>query len=143
VYKAAVRWMIRRNVAALGRGDIGPLLASYADDALLVFPGASSWGGEHHGKTAIAAFLRRFLDAGLIGEVDEILVNGPPWRTRVCVLFRDRATDDAGAIVYQNRAVLFARVVWGKLVYQEDFEDTHKVEEFDRYLAQRAESGPG
>ncbi len=23
---------------------------------------------------------------------------------------------------------------WGKIVYQEDFEDTHKVEAFDAYL---------
>jgi ketosteroid isomerase-like protein len=143
VYKAAVRWMIRRNVAALGRGDVAPVLAGYADDAVLVFPGTSSWGGEHRGKAAIAAFLHRFVAVGLVGDVGEILVNGPPWRTTVCVLFCDRATDDSGTVVYQNRAVLFARLVWGKVVYQEDFEDTHKVEDFDRYLAQRAGSGSG
>jgi hypothetical protein len=37
MYKWAVRRMIRRNVQALGRGDPGPLLAGYADDAALVF----------------------------------------------------------------------------------------------------------
>lgn len=31
MYKTAVRRMIRRNVRALSRGDIGPLLAGYAD----------------------------------------------------------------------------------------------------------------
>jgi hypothetical protein len=73
-----------------------------------------------------------------VGEVHEILVNGPPWRTTVAVLFTDRATDESGATVYENRAVLFGRARWGKIVYQEDFEDTHKVEAFDRYLAQRS-----
>jgi ketosteroid isomerase-like protein len=128
--------MIRRNIAALGRGDIEPLLAGYHDDAVLVFPGTSSWGGEHRGKAAIEAFLRRFLAAGLRGEAQDIVVNGPPWRTTVCILFTDEARGDDGEVVYENRAVLFGRVVWGKIVYQEDFEDTHKVEAFDDHLSQ-------
>jgi ketosteroid isomerase-like protein len=135
MYKMAVRWMIRRNVRKLAEGDSGPLLAGYADDAVLLFPGQSSWGGEHRGRTEIAAFLDRFLDAGLIGETHEILVNGPPWRTTVCVLFTDQAADETGKAIYENRAILFARVVWGKIIYQEDFEDTQKVAAFDEYLA--------
>jgi uncharacterized protein (TIGR02246 family) len=138
MYKYAVRRMIRRNVAALGRGDPRPLLASYAPDAVLVFPGSSSWAGEHRGRAAINAFLDRFVAAGLVGEVHEILVNGPPWRTSVCVLFSDRAVDPGGRQVYENRAVLFGRIVWGKIVYHEDFEDTEKVAAFDAYLASRS-----
>jgi len=137
VYRWAVRRMIRRGVKALQGGNPGPLLAGYADDAVLVFPGGSSWGGEHRGKPAIEAFLRRFLKEGVMGEAHDIVVNGPPWRTTVCVLFTVRASDGAGNLVYENRAVLFARIVWGKIVYHEDFENTHKVEVFDRYLAQR------
>ena len=137
LYKAAVRWMIRRNARALSQGNLAPLLSGYADDAVLVFPGQSSWGGEHRGKEAIEAFLRRFVDVGLTGEVHEILVNGPPWRTKVCVIFTDGVTDDTGTPIYENRAVLFGRVVWGKIVYQEDFEDTKKVEAFDAYLESR------
>jgi ketosteroid isomerase-like protein len=138
MYKWAVRWMIRRSVAALGRGDPGPMLAAYADDAVLVFPGVSSWSGEHRGKPAIEAFLRRFLDAGLSGTLQDILVNGPPWRTTVCVLFCDRALDPAGAVVYENRVTVLTRVVWGKIVHHEDFLDTQRVEAFDRYRAGRA-----
>lgn len=137
MYKTAVRAMIRRNVRALQAGDMTPILAGYADDAVLVFPGRSSWGGEHRGKAAIAQFLTRFIDVGLVGEVHDILVNGPPWRTTVCVVFTDQAKDESGEVIYQNRAVLLARVVWGKIVYQEDFEDTHKVEAFDAYLANK------
>jgi ketosteroid isomerase-like protein len=138
MYKWAVRRMIRRNVEALGRGDPGPVLAGYADDAVLVFPGTSSWSGEHRGKAAIEAFLRRFLEAGIVGEAHDILVNGPPWRTTVCVLFLDHVVGPEGEVVYENRAILFARVVWGRIVYHEDFDDTQKVEAFDRYLEQRA-----
>jgi ketosteroid isomerase-like protein len=138
MYKMAVRWMIRRNVRALRRGDPRPLLASYADNAVLVFPGNSSWSGQYHGKDAIAGFLRRFVQDRMTGEAHDVLVNGPPWRTTVCVLFTVRAADEAGSVVYDNRAVLFARAKWGKIFYQEDFEDTCKTEAFDHYMRRAA-----
>ena len=141
MYKSAVRWMIRRNVAALRAGDPGPLLAGYADDAVLVFPGPSSWGGEYRGKEAIAGFLRRFLDDGIVGEAHDILVNGPPWRTTIAVLFTATARDTQGEVVYDNRAVLFVRARWGKIVHQEDFEDTHKSEAFERYVQSAKDLG--
>jgi hypothetical protein len=140
MYKSAVRWMIRRNIRALRDGNPTALIAGYADNAVLLFPGRSSWGGEHRGKPSIEAFLRRFVADGLVGEAHEILVNGPPWRTTICVLFTVQATDPAGCVVYENRAVLFARAAWGKIVYQEDFEDTHKVEAFDAYLSRHRAS---
>ena len=141
MYKPLIRWMIRRNVRALNAGNAGPLAAGYSDDAVLVFPGNSSWGGEHRGKAAIGAFLERFVASGLTGQVHDILINGPPWNTTVAVLFTDQAHGPAGDRVYENRAVLFARARWGKIYYQEDFEDTHKVEAFDHYLEQRAAEG--
>jgi ketosteroid isomerase-like protein len=134
VYKAAVRWMIRRNIAVLTAGDPGPVLAGYADDAVLVFPGNSTWSGEHRGKPAIESFLRRFLENRLVGEPHDIVVSGPPWKTTVCVLMTVEGTDQEGAVVYANRAILFARAKWGKIFYHEDFEDTHKIEAFDAYI---------
>lgn len=138
MYKAAVRWMIRRNVRALRGGDTGPVLAGYAANAVLSFPGVNSWAGKHEGKAAIEAFLARFVAVGLVVEVHEILVNGPPWRTSVCVVFTDTATDPEGNVVYANRGVLFGRAAWGKISSQEDFLDTQRVEAFDRYLESQA-----
>jgi hypothetical protein len=68
MYKAMIRRMVRKNVRALQEGDSGPLLASFAEDGVLVFPGQSSWSGEHRGKGAIGAFLGRFVDAGLLAR---------------------------------------------------------------------------
>ena len=138
MYKWAVRYKIRQSVKALGEGNPEPVLAGFADDAVLVFPGTSSWGGEYKGKPAITGFLQSFLGAGLVGQTHDILVNGPPWRTSVCVIFTDRATDEGGVILYENRAVLYAKVRWGKIVYQEDFLDTVKADAFDRLLQERA-----
>ena len=134
MYKWAVRWMIRRNVEALRRGDPGPLLAGYADDAVLVFPGSSSWGGEHRGKPAIEAFLRALPGGGhRRGHAMTSWSTGPPWRTTVCVLFSDQAARRRRQrSSTRTGPSCSARVVWGKIVYHEDFEDTHKVEAFDR-----------
>lgn len=135
MYKAMIRRMVRKNVRALADGDPGGVLAGFADDGVLVFPGQSSWSGEYRGKPAIEGFLRRFLEAGLSGDVHEIVVNGPPWRTTLCVVFTDRARDESGAEVYANRAMFLVRAKWGKIQYQEDFLDTQKVTAFDEYLA--------
>jgi len=135
MYKALIRSRIRRSVQALRDGDPGPLLAGFADDAVLVFPGTSTWAGEYRGKRSIEGFLRRFLDAGLVGETHDIVVNGPPWRTTVCVLFVDRAADADGEVVYENRVMFLVRAVWGKVVYQEDFLDTQRVTTFDAHLS--------
>jgi ketosteroid isomerase-like protein len=131
MYKATVRRLMRRGVRALNSGDLGPLLASFSEDAVLTFPGQSSWAGEYRGKPAIEEFVRRFREAGLRGEVRDIVVNGPPWRMTVCALFVDRATGADGTTIYENRAMFLLRGKWGKVVSQEDFLDTQKVAAFD------------
>jgi ketosteroid isomerase-like protein len=127
--------MLRRSIRRINQGDIAPMLSSYADDAVLVFPGDSSWGGEHRGKAAIEAFLRRFARIGIQFEAHEIVVSGWPWNAIIWVLFSDRARAPDGALVYENHGVIYAKTRWGKIVYQEDFEDTHRVAAFDEWLA--------
>ena len=98
MYKATVRWMIRRNIAALNAGDHGPALAMFADDLQFSFPGDNSWATEfrplergrqshvtHRGRAEMERFLQRFVDAGIQMEVEDILVNGPPWNMRAAV----------------------------------------------------------
>lgn len=127
--------LLRRAIRRINAGDIGPMLNSYAEDAVLVFPGDSSWGGEHRGKQAIRAFLERFARVGIQFEAHEVTVSGWPWNARLYVLFSDRARDAAGNVVYENHGVIYGRTRWGKIVYQEDFEDTDRVAAFDTWLA--------
>lgn len=136
--------MLRRAIRRVNAGDIGPMLSSYADDAVLVFPGESSWGGEHRGRDAIEAFLRRYARLGLQFEAHEIVVSGWPWSATIWVRFSDHARAPDGTVVYENRGVIKAKTRWGKIVLQEDFEDTHKVAAFDEYLAahEERETGP-
>jgi ketosteroid isomerase-like protein len=130
-YGAAVRASLRRIVRALHAGDHEPLLALYADDAVLVFPGEHSWGPEYRGKTEIDGFLRRFLAVGLRGELGAVLTSGPPWATILAVEFADEARSPAGEVLYTNRAVIVFRLRWGRIVHEEVYEDTQRVAAFD------------
>ena len=130
-----VNVMLRRSIGRVNAGDIGPMLSGYAKNAVSVFPGDSSWGGEHRGRDAIEQFLQRFVRVGIQFEAHEIVVSGWPWSATICVLFSDHAKAPDGTVVYENHGVIYARMRWGKIVYQETFEDVNKIAAFDEYLA--------
>ena len=145
LYAAAFRVMLRRTAAKLMAGDVDAFLRFYAKDAVLHFPGENSWGPEYRGHDEIRGFLERFLAVGLQGELHEIVVNGPPWKTDVVVHFTDDAHAPDGARVYENDALVHLKVRWGKVVEERVYEDTEKVAAFDRYLESRepeAEAAP-
>jgi ketosteroid isomerase-like protein len=139
-YGWIVAALIRRGVRRINGGDIGPMLSSFADDAVLVFPGDHSWGGEYKGKAEIKKFLERFVKVGINLTPHEIVVHGWPWSTTVMLRFTNEARDANGNVVYANRGAIFARAAWGKIKYQEDYENTQKVVEFDKYLASQQQS---
>jgi ketosteroid isomerase-like protein len=130
---------LRRDVRALNAGDYRPLLAGYADDAVLRFnEGEHRWAGEHRGKPAIERFLRDFVGAGLQGEIVDLFIAGPPWRMTLLLRFDDHArAPGGGEIIYRNRTVLVARARWGRIVWQEDFyEDTERIGALDARLSE-------
>ena len=154
MYKTAVRWMIRRNIAALNAGRPGPALSMFATDAQLSFPGVNSWSGQfrtpstgrqafvsHRNRDEIEAFLVRYVAHGIQMEIEDTLVNGPPWNTRVAIRVHVWVPGDHGDI-YDNRAVLMVTSRWGKIRFQEDYEDTERAAAFDRLLERQAGASP-
>ncbi|MER5969752.1 nuclear transport factor 2 family protein [Streptomyces sp. NPDC002055] len=135
LYGAAVGALVRHNARRLGEGDLAPQLRTYADDVRFVFPGRSSWAGEFRGKKEVERWLRRFVDAGLKIEFDDVLVSGPPWATRLCLRFHDYCEDEHGETVYANEGTIYGHARWGRLTHYVVFEDTRRGEEFDTYLA--------
>ena len=146
MYKAIARWMITRNIERLNAGDHGPVLAMYSPEARFSFPGDNSWAtmfqphqrgrtavATHRGRQEIEAFLRRFTELGIQLVIEDILVNGPPWRARAAVRCHDFAPGDGGD-VYTNRAVLWIETRWGRIVEHEDYEDTERSAAYDTYL---------
>lgn len=128
-------WQFARNVAALNAGDYRPLLANYADDAVLHFnDGPHRWAGEHRGREAIERFLQEFVGAGLKGEIRELWTGGPPWAMTMAVRFDDeaRAGDER---LYANRVAMVIRTRWGRIVEQQDFyEDSERIPAFEQAL---------
>ena len=153
MYKASIRSLLRHSIDRLNRGDYSRLLKMARPDFELAFPGDNSWAtmfrpqqrgrqrhATHRGIDEAGAFADRVVAEGIQFEIEDILVNGPPWRTRIAARVHDFVPGEEGAPdVYNNRAVLFIEVRWGRLVRWEDYEDTERVAAWDR---RRVRSGP-
>ena len=131
----ALLWQFARNVEALNAGDYRPLLANYAEDAVLHFnDGPHRWAGEHRGKDAIERFLQEFVGAGLKGEIRQLWTGGPPWAMTMAVRFDDEARA-GGERLYANRVAMVIRTRWGRIVEQQDFyEDSERIPALERAL---------
>ena len=144
MYKAIVRMMVRRNVAQLNAGNAGPMLKLASPSIELRFPGENSWStmfrpvarsrtphATHRGLDECRAFADRFAANGIQFELEDILVNGGPWNTRVAMRLRS-FLPGADGDQYNNRAVAVLELKWGRLVTWEDYEDTERVAAWDR-----------
>jgi hypothetical protein len=153
MYKAAVRYWIRRNIRLLNEGRYGPALKMFAVDGTLSFPGENSWAAQyrvpvrnrdafvtHQNREEIEGFLQRYVATGMQMIVDDVLVNGPPWNLRAAARVHHWAPGPDGEDIYTNRAILMVRTVWGKIREQEDYEDTERVAAFDKLLTGQAAS---
>jgi uncharacterized protein len=132
-------WLAKQLISfVMGRtrdGDVRPTLFLDAPDVVLTFPGRNSWSGTFRGKDEVARWLHRFAAVGIQIYPDEVVAVGPPWKTTVCVRGHNYLRDAAGQTVYDNRYVIWGRMSWGRLKAYEVYEDTHKPEALDEYLA--------
>ena len=126
--------LIAHNMAALNRGDTRPLLRFDHPDIRFRFPGESSWACEIQGRDELAVWLQRFVDTGLEIHADQVIAQGPPWNTTVCVRGTDHL-DTAEGRIYENRYVIWGRMSWGRLTEYEVYEDTEASLRLDERLA--------
>jgi hypothetical protein len=93
MYKTMVRAMVRRGLQAISAGNPLVLIKKATPSCELAFPGDNSWAAmfrpvvkgrqrhvTHRGVEECRAFADRFVAEGVQFEVEDILVNGPPWR---------------------------------------------------------------
>lgn len=120
-------------------------------DVEFAFPGTNSFstmfrptvkGREcfvtHRGIDEARAFAERFVDLGIQVGIEDILVNGPPWNTRVALRAHDFLTGPDGTDAYNNRYIDFIEIAWGRLRRFEVYEDSERVTAWD---AQRERLG--
>jgi ketosteroid isomerase-like protein len=136
MFSRLAKQLLTRNMARLREGDYRPLLKLDAKNIRFRFPGDSSWATEIDNRDDLEHWLQRFVDLGLQIYPDEVITQGPPWSTTLCV----RGTvhlDNADGRVYQNRYVIWGRIAWGLLREYEVYEDTQASRGLDDYLAAR------
>jgi hypothetical protein len=133
MYSWLARPLLRRNLAKLNAGEAGPLIRMDAPDISFRFPGESSWATEVHSAADHAAWLSRLVEVGVQIELDEVVAQGPPWRMTICVRARS-FLDVGGERRYNNRAVMWGTIRWGKLHEYEVYEDTQETARLDAYL---------
>ena len=133
MYSWIVRQALRRLETQLGNGEVDKLMAAYGDDAVMVFPGDNSWGGEYRGKAAIRAWLERFVALKPTFVLGEAGVAGPPWNMRIFFRFSDRIVAPDG-FEYRNAGMEYVHMRFGKIVEHRVHLDTQKVAELDRHL---------
>lgn len=93
-----------------------------ADDMHFVFLGDHPLSADIRGAEAIRKWLREELFRRLPNlrfVVEETLVEGGPWSTRVAIRYH---TERSGQVVY--RGSYFGRIVWGKVVEETILPDT-------------------
>jgi ketosteroid isomerase-like protein len=133
-------WLAKKLISYLmartSSGDVRPTLRLDAADVRLTFPGQNTWSGVFEGKREVERWLRRFAAAGIQISADEVVAKGMPWSTTICVRGRDHLNGPDGEPVYENRYVIWGRMRWGMLKEYEVYEDTHKANELDAYLAE-------
>lgn len=153
IYAAIVRRLITRSIDRLNAGDASDLLSMAAPDVVLRFPGDNATAAmfrpvvkgraphdTHRGIDECRAFADAFVDQHIRFVLEDVLVNGPPWRTRVALRLHDFAPGPDGSDAYTNRAVAFLELRWGRLVVWEDYEDTERSAAWDAYRDQLSEA---
>jgi ketosteroid isomerase-like protein len=130
-------WVVTRLLAFLydqvTQGALRLPLLGLAKDARLFFPGDSSFGGEHRGKPAIAAWMRRFASLRPEFTVHDAAAAGPPWNMRVFMRFSDRIIAPDG-YVYENQGMEYIVIRRGLIREIRVHLDTEKVTALDAHL---------
>jgi hypothetical protein len=122
VYAHLVDRFLRRVSEGSNRGDAERAISRFGERAQLVFHGDSRLGAALDTKDDIREWLRQLMALGLRWEIDDVVVTGPPWNTRVVTLFTVRLPQGGF-----YRGAQYARLRWGRVYLDEILPDTQAV----------------
>jgi ketosteroid isomerase-like protein len=127
MFRAIVARRVRTAWRHVDARDPGFVLDQFAPGFEYSFAGDHALGGTRHTREAMEAWFQRLY--GLFGdirfEVQDVLVAGWPWRTRVVALVAVTATVDGEA--YRNEVAQTIRLRWGRITAIHNLEDTQKL----------------
>lgn len=139
MYKRIVRAKVRAVFDQINAGDYMTMVDGLASSFEYRFHGEHALGGRRTTRESMIRWWQRVLDLlpGARFDIQDVLVNGGPWRTRIAV----RASISGnlpGGVRYENTVFQFMTLVWGKVLSVETVEDLQVLE---RALAAVAENG--
>jgi ketosteroid isomerase-like protein len=135
VYRAYVRRRVGAIFDGLSRGDYTLAVNGLADDVHHVFAGDHALGGERHSRDAVRRWFERLFRLYEVSfDVERVIVSGPPWDILITVEWLGHATPRAGA-PYENEGAHVIRIRRGRVVYFHAYEDSQKVAEACRVMA--------
>ena len=105
------------------------LLRQFNSQVLFSFAGPAPLGGERRGVEAVREWFQRVFSyfPGLQFTVQQVIVQGWPWNTLIATRLSIAAPRADGS-TYQNEAMQFLRLRWGKVVEDHLNEDTFKLD---------------
>lgn len=125
MYRRLVARSVRRRFAELGRRDASGVVGRFASDVHLRFGGDHALAVDCRNRVEAEEWFPRLFASfdDLRFEVEEVIVAGPPWNTRICTRYTARAAR-RGLV---NRGVQIARLRWGKVTEDLVYPDTQAV----------------
>jgi ketosteroid isomerase-like protein len=125
MYRRLVVARVRSTWRRMAGGDLAAAAASGHPDMTFRFVGDTPLGADLRGVDAFRQWLEELAVRvpGLSFAVQDVLVGGWPWNTRVAVRFEISAPLPGGA-TYRNEGVQWLRLRWGRLVDDWVLEDT-------------------
>jgi ketosteroid isomerase-like protein len=128
MYHAIVERNVRAGFREMSKGNYQAVTTLFAPDVRFAFSGDHAIGGECHTQAQVTQWFERLyrIFPDIQFEVRSVAVSGWPWDTTATTQFTVRATLRDGQR-YENQAIQFLRLRWGRIVEDLLFEDTHKL----------------
>lgn len=126
MYHRFVAGRVRAVFRQLNAGNYAPMVAGLARDFAYDFYGEHALAGHRTTKVAMEAWWQRAfrLMPDVKFELDEVIVAGWPWNTRVATRERVSGPLPDGSR-YDNRVHQFIHMRWGRITRIRTLEDTH------------------
>lgn len=130
MYKTIVRAKVRSTFARINAGDYLTMVDGLAPSFEYRFHGRHALGGRRTSRDSMIRWWERTLRLlpGARFDIQDIVVGGGPWRTRVAVRALVTGTLPGGAR-YENTAFQFLTLSWGKVTSVETVEDLQVLEQ--------------
>jgi ketosteroid isomerase-like protein len=127
MYGSIVKSRIRALFTEANRGNWQAIVDNLAPSFVYRFVGDTPLGGTRTTKPAMQAWFQRIYrlvpDAQLHPQA--IVVEGPPWNTRIMTYVTFRGSLPSGA-PYENEVMQLMRLKWGRIVSVLTIEDTQR-----------------